>query len=325
MSGVRQEVVRADEDGMRLDRWFRARFPTLTQGRLQKLLRTGQVRLDGSRAKADTRIAHGQTVRVPPLPDAPPPEPERSATVNERDARAVREMVIYRDADVIVLNKPAGLAVQGGSGIRRHLDGMLPALQFDAAEPPRLVHRLDRDTSGVLALARTRQAAAWLTRAFRDRGTIKTYWALVVGVPRPAAGDIRLDLAKEGGPHRERVAPVEEGGRRALSQFFTVARAGNKAAWLAMRPVTGRTHQLRVHAAAIGHPIIGDGKYGGEAAHPGGFARALHLHARRLQLRRPDGRQLDVTAEPPPHFREGLALLGFEADDPGAMVDWPET
>ncbi|ANK83115.1 MAG: RNA pseudouridine synthase [Rhizobiales bacterium NRL2] len=325
MSGVRQERVKRDEDGMRLDRWFRARFPEVTQGRLQKMLRKGEIRLDGGRVKADQRVASGQTVRVPPLGDAPPSAPkDRDGGVSEADRKAVMAMVIYRDPEVIVLNKPAGLAVQGGTRVGRHVDAMLPALQFDAGEPPRLVHRLDKDTSGVLVLARTRQAAQWLTRAFRDRDTEKTYWAITVGVPRPRRGEIDLRLSKEGGPRGERVEPVPEGGQRAISHFTVIDEAGTRAAWLAMRPVTGRTHQLRVHAAAIGCPVIGDGKYGGEKAHPGGFAPTLHLHARRIVLARPDGRKLDVTADPPKAFLEGLDLLGFDPNDPEATIDWAE-
>lgn len=310
---------------MRIDRWFRTRFPQVTQGRLQKMLRKGEIRLDGGRVKADQRIGAGQTVRVPPLgePADRAAKPDRQG-VSDADARAIREMVIYRDPEVIVLNKPAGLAVQGGKRVGRHVDGMLPALTFDAEEPPRLVHRLDKDTSGVLVLARTRQAAQWLTRAFRDRETEKTYWALTVGVPRPKGGEIDLRLSKEGGPKGERVEPVPEGGQRAISQYTVIDEAGTRAAWLAMRPVTGRTHQLRVHAQAIGCPIIGDGKYGGEKAHPGGFSSGLHLHARRIVLGRPDGRKLDVTADPPAAFREGLELLGFDEDDPEAVVDWAE-
>lgn len=325
MSGVRHETVGRDEDGMRLDRWFRARYPELTQGRLQKLLRTGQVRLDGGRAKADSRVVAGQSVRVPPLGDSPSPSlPATPRPVSEQAARDLRERVLWHDDEVLALDKPAGLAVQGGSGVSRHLDGMLSSLQFDADEAPRLVHRLDRDTSGVLLLARTRVAAHWLTRAFRERSTEKTYWAIVIGAPRPSEGDIRLNLLKEGGHGAERVVVVPEGGQKAVTQFTTIAHAGKRAAWLAMRPLTGRTHQLRVHAVAMGHPIIGDGKYGGAEAHPGGFAKQLHLHARHIVLRRPDGRAVDVTAPPPPHFLAALDLLGFDHRDRAARVVWPE-
>ncbi|WP_416898258.1 MAG: RluA family pseudouridine synthase [Minwuia sp.] len=320
MSGVTQQTVKRDEDGMRIDRWFRSRYPGLTQGRLQKMLRKGEIRLDGGRVKADQRVAAGQTVRVPPMPDddAPPPPPKQLSDADRRQAEA---MVIYRDPEVLVLNKPAGLAVQGGTKVSRHVDGMLPALTFGLPEPPRLVHRLDKDTSGVLVLGRTRQAAQWLTRAFRDRETEKTYWALVAGTPRPHQGTIDLRLSKEDG---ERVEPVEFGGQKAISQYSVVAQAAQRASWLAMRPVTGRTHQLRVHAAAIGCPIIGDGKYGGEKAHEGGFAKSLHLHARRIVMARPDGRKLDVTAEPSQIFLDGLDRLGFDVNDPETEVEWPE-
>lgn len=327
MSGVRQERVGRDEDGMRIDRWFRSRFPDVTQGRVQKMLRKGEIRLDGGRAKADTRVAAGQQVRVPPLAPVPRAgrKPQtRPVTWTEAEARELQNLVIHRDPEVLVINKPAGLAVQGGSGISHHLDGMLPVLTFDADETPRLVHRLDRDTSGVLVLARTRQAAQWLTRAFRDRATVKTYWAICIGAPRPAEGTIDLPLLKEGGNFGERVEAVPEGGQRAITQYMTVAHAAKRAAWLAMRPVTGRTHQLRVHATEIGHPIIGDGKYGGADAHPGGFDSQLHLHARRLELRRPDGRMLDVTADPSPHMLNAMDLLGFDINDIAADIIWPD-
>ncbi len=324
MSGVQKLKVRRDEDGMRIDRWFHSRFPDLTHGRLQKMMRKGDVRLDGGRVKGDHRISKGQIVRVPPLPsgEAPPPDPRG---LSDADIRLAQEMVIYRYPEVLVLNKPAGLAVQGGTKIRRHVDGLLPALTFDADEPPRLVHRLDKDTSGVLVLGRSRLAAQWLTRAFRERDSIKTYWALVAATPRPHEGTIDLRLSKEGGAHGERVEPVEEGGQKAITLYATIAHAGQRAAWLAMGPTTARRHQLRVHAAAMGCPIIGDGKYGGEKAHEGGFVRKLHLHARQIVLARPDGRSLDVTADPPPDFMAGLDQLGFnlrDADD--AEIEWPE-
>jgi len=322
MSGVTHQKVKRDEDGMRIDRWFRSRYPDLTQGRLQKMLRKGEVRLDGGRVKADQRVAAGQMVRVPPMPDGAAPKTDMA--LSDRDRKAAEEMVIYRDPEVLVLNKPAGLAVQGGTKVTRHVDGMLPALSFGLEEPPRLVHRLDKDTSGLLVLGRTRQAAQWLTRAFRDRDTEKNYWALVAGTPRPHQGIIDLRLSKEGGPRGEMVEPVEEGGQKAISQYTVVSHAGQRAAWLAMRPVTGRTHQLRVHAAAIGCPIIGDGKYGGEKAHEGGFGRGMFLHARRLVLTRLDGRMLDVTAEPPAGFLEALDQLGFDLRDGDEEIEWPE-
>ncbi|WP_417517613.1 pseudouridine synthase [Minwuia sp.] len=325
MSGVSKQTVSADEDGMRLDRWFRSRYPDLTQGRLQKMLRKGDVRLDGGRVKADQRIAAGQIVRVPPMPEpgsaAARPKPNR---ISDADRQLIEDLVIFRDPEVLVLNKVPGLAVQGGTKVVRHVDGLLPALTFGLDEPPRLVHRLDKDTSGVLVLGRTRQAAQWLTRAFRERNTEKTYWALVAGVPRPHQGTINLRLSKEEGLFGDRIEPVDEGGQRAVSHYSVISNAGQRAAWLAMRPVTGRTHQLRVHAAAIGCPIIGDMKYGDEKAHEGGFEKGLFLHARRIVLRRPDGRSLDVTADPPRSFLEGMEQLGFDPNDPDAEVDWSE-
>jgi 23S rRNA pseudouridine955/2504/2580 synthase len=324
MSGVSQQEVKRDEDGMRIDRWFRSRYPALTQGRLQKMLRKGEVRLDGGRVKADHRVEAGQIIRVPPMPDGKAPPPERRP-ISDGDRELAEGMVIYRDPEVLVLNKPAGLAVQGGTGVTKHVDGMLPALKFGLPDVPRLVHRLDKDTSGVLVLGRTRAAAQWLTRAFRDRDTEKTYWAMVAGVPRPHQGTINLRLSKEDTDWGEQVAPVEHGGQRAISHYAVISHAGQRAAWLAMRPVTGRTHQLRVHAAAIGCPIIGDFKYGGEKASEGGFDWGMFLHARQLVLARPDGRVLDVTAEPPKAFVEGLDHLGFELREAyEAEIDWPE-
>jgi len=324
MSGVQTLTVADDEADLRLDRWFRRRFPTLGHGRLEKLLRTGQVRVDGKRARANLRLAAGQTVRVPPGADTPAPEgpaPRKAPVVTAADADFVRSLVIHRDADVIALNKPAGLAVQGGTGTHRHLDGMLDALRFDAIERPRLVHRLDRDTSGVLLLGRSAKAAAKLAAAFRGKTARKLYWALVVGVPKPAQGKIDLALAKAGGPGGERMARDDEAGQRAITLYATVDAAADRAAWLVMWPLTGRTHQLRVHAAeGLGTPIVGDGKYGGQAAFlTGSVSRKLHLHARAIALPHPSGKgDLQVKAKLPPHMRETWELFGF---DPEADID----
>jgi 23S rRNA pseudouridine955/2504/2580 synthase len=324
MSGVQHQEVKSDEDGMRVDRWFRSHFPALTQGRLQKMLRKGDVRVDSGRVKADHRLAAGQTVRVPPIPDGKAPAPAKRR-MSDADRQLAEDMVIYRDPEVIVLNKPAGLAVQGGTGVKKHVDGLLPALKYDYPDAPRLVHRLDKDTSGVLVLGRTRVATQWLTKAFRDRQTEKTYWALVAGTPRPHQGTINLRLSKEDTEWGEQVAPVETGGQRAISHYAVISHAGQRAAWLAMRPVTGRTHQLRVHAAAIECPIIGDFKYGGDRANEGGFDWGMFLHARQLVLARPDGRMLDVTAEAPKGFVDGLHHLGFELREAvEAEIEWPE-
>jgi 23S rRNA pseudouridine955/2504/2580 synthase len=314
---VQSRVVSADEAGLRLDRWFQRHFPDLGHGPLQKLLRTGQVRLDGKRAQARDRVEPGQTIRLPPgVTVSPEPKLRQAAAVSARDAADIRDMVIHRDDLVIVLNKPPGLAVQGGTGTGRHIDGMLDALRFGLEERPRLVHRLDKDTSGLLLIARTGQAAKRLGEAFRDRETEKLYWAVVVGAPPRSEGTVDLPLAKRPGVRgdRELVQVDHEEGQKALTHFQVLDRAGKRAALLALWPRTGRTHQLRVHCAAIGCPILGDGKYGGEEAllAPVADAKRLHLHARRLTLPHPSGKgELRVEAEPPPHFRRTVEAFGF--------------
>jgi 23S rRNA pseudouridine955/2504/2580 synthase len=307
-------TVRAEEADLRLDRWFRRHYPALTQGALQKMLRTGQVRVDGKRAEANTRLTAGQAIRIPPLPEGPAPVAAEPKPVNEQQARQLQRQVIYRDESVIVLDKPHGLPVQGGPGITHHLDGLLDALRFGAPDRPRLVHRLDRDTSGVLLLARTPAAAASLASAFRSRDAKKTYWAVVVGRPHPLEGRIDMPLAKLGGPRGERTAPAEPGeGTHAITDYRVVDSALKKAALLEMNPLTGRTHQLRVHAAAaLGTPILGDGKYGGAAAHLEGLSGSLHLHARAISLPHPDGGVLEAAAGLPPHMEETFTFFGFD-------------
>jgi len=315
MSEVRTIPVKSDEAEIRLDRWFKRHFPELGHGRLEKLLRTGQIRLDGRRAAASDRIATGQLIRVPPLGESPPARPAPS--LRAADAAMLQRAILFRDDDLIVIDKPAGLAVQGGTNTDRHLDALLDALRFDAADRPRLVHRLDKDTSGVLVLARSAASAAELAAAFRGKEIRKVYWAITVGAPKPRQGRIDQALAKLPGRLGERVVADEE-GKRAITCYRTVAHAGDKFAWLALEPVTGRTHQLRAHAAALGTPILGDGKYGGAAAHPAGVpqARKLQLHARALALPRPDGTLLKVTAPLPAHMRELWKFFGFaEADE----------
>jgi 23S rRNA pseudouridine955/2504/2580 synthase len=314
MSPVQTLAVTDDEADLRLDRWFKRRFPELGHGRLEKLLRTGQVRVEGRRVRSNTRLEPGQRVRVPPLGEAPAVTQGRRppAAIPEHEARALRAAVLYRDDDVLAINKPAGLAVQGGTGLDRHLDAMLDALQFDATERPRLVHRLDRDTSGVLLLARNVRAAAELTQAFRRKDCRKVYWAVVAGVPKHPGGRIDLALSKLPGRAGERMAPDEE-GKEAVTEYQVLDHAGKQAAWLELRPLTGRTHQLRAHCAAMGTPVLGDRKYGGAAAVLAGseISRELHLHARSIELRRVGGAVLRVTAPPPPHLTETFAFLGF--------------
>ena len=324
MSGVTHVEVAADDDDLRLDRWFKRHYPALTHGRLEKLLRTGQVRVDGARAKASARLAAGQQVRVPPLGDAadtrksPPQRPKP----DEKAVAALRTCVIHMDDSVIALNKPPGLAVQGGSNVGKNVDAMLDGLRFGRKERPRLVHRLDKDTSGVLLLGRSPRAAAKLAEAFRGRDAIKTYWALVVGVPKLERGHIDLDLGKRrgaGGVERATATSAEEGGQRAVTDYAVLETAARRCAWLILRPRTGRTHQLRVHCAeALRRPILGDGKYGGSDAFIPGVesGKRLHLHARAIDLPHPDGGRLAVTAELPPELAETWRFFNFPTDDP---------
>ncbi len=327
MTGVETRTVAADEAELRLDRWFRRHFPELAHGRLEKLLRTGQVRIDGRRAAANARLVAGQSIRVPPLapgadrPASGRPEPAPSAA----DAEWLRSRILHEDQALLVLNKPAGLAVQGGTRTIRHLDGLLAALAV-GGERPRLVHRLDRDTSGLLVVARTVAAAAKLTEAFRRHQILKLYWALVVGRPASADGQIDRPLAKQAGarPAGERGERVQDAadGQPARTRYRTIARAGKIASWLALQPLTGRTHQLRVHCALLGTPILGDRKYGGAAACPTGAPAGLMLHARELRLPHPDGGRLALTAPLDPTVRAGFQWLGFEPDPelPGARL-----
>jgi 23S rRNA pseudouridine955/2504/2580 synthase len=322
MSGVQQITVAAADGGQRLDRWFKQHYPQVTHGRLEKLLRKGEIRVDGKRVKASQRLEEGQVVRVPPLPDAAavPPALPPVAAVSAKEAAALQAAVLYRDDNVIALDKPAGLAVQGGSGQHRHLDGMLDALRFGSDERPRLVHRLDRDTAGVLLLARNAPAARALTASFRGKDTQKIYWALVAGVPKERRGLIDLPLAKHVQAGKgEAMGTDSEAGKPARTLYQVVETFRHSASWLVLLPQTGRTHQLRVHCAALGTPVVGDGKYGGKAAFPEALAKAgipakmLHLLARELALPDPeDGTTLRVTAPLPPHMAATWQALGFD-------------
>lgn len=305
-------LVAADEHGLRLDRWFKRRWPSVAHGLLERLLRTGQVRVEGRRAKAGDRLEAGHHVRVPAAIQAAAGKPLAAPRPqNPGEAEDLRARVLHRDAHVIVLDKPAGLAVQGGTKTSRHLDGMLDALAFDG-ERPRLVHRLDKDTSGVLLLARSANAAALLTRAFRDGKVRKLYWAVVIGAPSAQQGRIRQALSKRFGVAGERVGADEEGAP-AVTDYRVVERAGRRAAWLALQPRTGRTHQLRAHCVQLGTPILGDGKYGGGAAfmEGDGIGQQLHLHARTVRFPHPGGGELEVTAPLPPHLRATFRFFGF--------------
>jgi 23S rRNA pseudouridine955/2504/2580 synthase len=315
--GVQTVAVTPDEAGMRVDRFLEARFPTLSFSHIQRIIRKGELRVNGRRAQPKDRLAAGQAVRIPPL-RLDQPKPARPDSEADKTRAFLKSITLHEDADVLVLNKPMGLAVQGGSGTVKHLDGMLEVLRDAHGQRPRLVHRLDKDTAGCLLVAKTRFAAAALAKTFRSRAARKIYWALVAGVPKPRQGRISTYLAKE---EREdesfmRIARHgEEGASHAVTFYAVVETAARQLAWLSLKPVTGRTHQLRAHCAHIGHPIVGDPKYFSKENWdlPGGLQNRLHLLARRIVVPHPRGGTVDVTAPLPPHMQQSWNLIGFDA------------
>ncbi|HYF23784.1 MAG TPA: RluA family pseudouridine synthase [Caulobacteraceae bacterium] len=316
MREVKTLWVGEGEDGVRVDRWFKRRWPHLNHIQIQKLVRSGQVRVDGARVKADTRLTAGAQVRVPPLPEAEAREEgaRRKAELTPRDVAYAKSLVLYEDEDVLALNKPSGLAVQGGTKTTKHVDRLLSAWG-EGMERPRLVHRLDRDTSGVLLLGKSPAAAAKLAGAFAKRRAYKTYWAIVVGDPRPPEGIIDLPLVKKGVGDREMVVPAdpkEFGAEPAETEYVTVSRAAHRATWMALRPHTGRTHQLRAHMLAIGHPILGDPKYGNEASDELSQGLGLQLHHRRIELPHPSHGTLIVEAPTDRVLKAGFERFGFD-------------
>jgi 23S rRNA pseudouridine955/2504/2580 synthase len=315
---VQTITVDAGEDGVRLDRWFKRRWPHINHIQIQKLTRSGQIRVDGGRAKPDTRLAAGAEVRVPPLPDAED-QPKRGEGLTDKDIAFAKSLVLYEDDEVLALNKPSGLAVQGGTKTFHHVDRLLSAWG-EGMERPRLVHRLDRDTSGVLLLGKGPAAAARLAGEFAKRRAQKTYWAIVIGVPKPNDGLIDIPLVKKGVGDREMVVPAEPkepGAESAQSEYVTISRAAHRAAWLALSPLTGRTHQLRAHLRAIGHPILGDNKYGDEASKALSGKLKMQLHAKRLALPHPDGGALVIEAPISPEMKAGFAHFGFDEAEAG--------
>ncbi|SEI61738.1 23S rRNA pseudouridine955/2504/2580 synthase [Sphingobium sp. AP50] len=314
---VRQFRVKADDDGIRLDRWFQRHLPDVGFNLVSRWSRTGQLRVDGARAAPGDRIVEGQMIRVPPA-EAKPEAAEKPKRVRVIDLTPdeiafAQEMVIHRDEQAIVINKPPGLATQGGTKTDEHVDKLLDGLLFDAESRPKLVHRLDKDTSGALLLARSSRSAAHFAKAFSSRTARKVYWALVIGVPSIGDGMIELPLAKQPGTGGEKMHVDQEEGLPARTRYRVIERAGNRAAWVELQPYTGRTHQLRVHLAAIGFPIVGDGKYGGKDAFLSGtISRKMHLHARRIRVDHPDGGRVDVMADLPTHFANSLQELGFD-------------
>ncbi|MDA9008646.1 RluA family pseudouridine synthase [Alphaproteobacteria bacterium] len=322
MSGVTIVEVSRDEDGQRLDKWFKKHYPNLPFGRLQKLMRSGQVRLDGGRIKTDTRVQAGQEVRVPPFEEGPArPSKSSKSIVRDQDIKTIEQAIIYEDRDTLVLNKPAGLAVQGGSNTNRHVDGILSVMGEQRGEEFKLTHRLDKDTSGVLVIAKSSKAAQFYTELFRTNQVQKTYWALVVGVPALNEGQIDAPLIKAGGSHGEKMVVDFAKGKKATTYYRVVDRAGSRAAWLAMAPKTGRTHQLRIHCESMDTPILGDGKYGGAFAYIEGaeIAKQMHLHARKLEAPKFGGGTLLVEATLSPIMKESFSYFGFDATDPDAV------
>jgi 23S rRNA pseudouridine955/2504/2580 synthase len=329
-TAVKTANVDADDDGARLDRWFRRHYPAVSHGQLEKLLRTGQVRLDGKRVKAGDRVSTGQIIRLPPQIETTHKAVEPSSTKTQASApqpseqarKFVEDLVIHKDSSVLVLNKPSGLATQGGSGITEHVDGLLEHLAHGKRRKPKLVHRLDRDTSGVLVVARNVPAAAALSESLRRRDAEKVYWALTKGVPNRPRGRIRSALGKETVGRDEKIREVEaerEGAKAAVTDYAVVDTAGREFAWVAVRPVTGRMHQIRVHLASLGTPIVGDFKYGGTAARPRGeIENRLHLHARSIDIAHPEGGRLSATAPLPTHMQRTWKLLGFDPEKDAA-------
>jgi 23S rRNA pseudouridine955/2504/2580 synthase len=326
---VETVAVTADENNMRVDRFLEARFPGLSFSHIQRIVRKGELRVNGKRADSKDRLNEGDQVRIPPLKlDAP----KSVSTLSEAETKtldALRAMILFEDADVMVLNKPAGLAVQGGSGLSRHVDQMLEVMRDAKGQRPRLVHRLDRETSGCLLIAKTRFAASVLTGSFRHRSARKVYWALVAGVPKPKQGRISTYLAKEENEEDSimRVAKHgDEGAAHAVTYYAVVEASAQKLAWVSLKPVTGRTHQLRAHMAHIDHAIVGDPKYFNKENWqlPGGLQKRLHLLARRIVIPHPRGGVIDVTAPLPPHMLQSWNLLGLEADRFDPIEDAPE-
>jgi len=322
---VRQFTVEADDEGVRLDRWFKRHLPQIGFATISRWARTGQIRVDGKRADPADRLAAGQVLRVPPGGSTPERTGPVRRELTEAQIEQAEAMVITQDRAAIVINKPPGLATQGGSGMKEHVDGLLDAYNVEGPRP-RLVHRLDKDTSGVLLIARSPGSAAFFSKRFSGRSARKIYWALVVGVPSVEEGMIDLPLAKQPGTGGEKMMVDEtEHGQSARTRYRVVDRAGNRAAWVELQPLTGRTHQLRVHMAALGHPIVGDGKYGGQAAFlTGSISRKMHLHARRLIIDHPDGAPLDVVAPLPEHFAASMAQLGFDEELGADLPDAPK-
>jgi 23S rRNA pseudouridine955/2504/2580 synthase len=330
-SQVQTVAVTPDEGNMRVDRFLEARFPGLSFSHIQRIVRKGELRVNGKRVDSKDRLQAGQSVRIPPLKLDPAKPRSPTSEADEKTRAFLKSITLYEDADLMVLNKPMGLAVQGGSGTTRHLDGMLEVLREPGrdGQRPRLVHRLDKDTAGCLLVAKTRFAAAALAKTFRSRSARKIYWALVAGVPKPKQGRISTFLAKE---EREddsfmRVAKHgDEGASHAVTYYAVVETSAQSLAWVSLKPVTGRTHQLRAHMAHVRYPIVGDPKYFSKENWelPGGMQNRLHLLAHRIAVPHPRGGVVDVTAPLPPHMEQSWNLLGLDIKRYDPIEEAPE-
>ncbi len=318
---IEKRAVRGDDDGLRLDRWLKKYYPSLPHALIQKLVRTGQVRVNGGRVKAEARLEAGQEVRIPLHFATPPSETVPSLKpplgLSKADRDFIEGMIIFENDSIAVLNKPYGIAVQGGTKTVRHIDGLLAGMadRF-GGERPRLVHRLDRDTTGILVVAKDRQTAARLGRLFQTRSVQKIYWALTLGVPKPLQGKVEAALVKASGPDGDRVRKARPGeqaeAQHATTHYSVIDRAAAKIAWVSLKPVTGRQHQLRAHMHILGTPILGDQKYGDFRDLPvDGIENKLHLHARRLTFKDLKLGHIDVSAPLPPHMERSFEALGF--------------
>lgn len=311
----RENTVSEDDDGIRLDRWFKRHYDGFPHSLLEKQLRKGDIRVDGKKAKTSDRVLTGQVITCPDIVLDPKIKHKRS--VSESDAAEILKMVLYKDANIIVINKPQGLAVQGGTKIGKNVDDMLGALQFEAKERPKLIHRIDRDTTGALVLARSAKVAALLGKGFAGKEIEKTYWALVNGSPLPTNGLIDLPLNKlprAKGGDREQITVDEEEGKYARTEYRVLDTLARKFAHVELKPLTGRMHQLRVHMAAIDCPIVGDHKYGGSNvdAEALGVENILHLHARKIVIPAMLGaKAVTVVAPLPPHMVASFKALGL--------------
>lgn len=305
-----EKKISAEENGLRLDRCLRLWIPHLPQSVIEKAARKGLLKIEGDKAKPPQRVEEGQILSFPSfflnleeLEVEKKPKPLTSG-----DRKWLKNLILFENKEILVLNKPAGIAVQGGTNQKKSLDEML--LHYDETYTPRLVHRLDKETSGVWVVAKTLPMARWLTQAFKERTVQKMYWALVLGIPQKRKGEVSLSLVKKPDPIGEKVRVDSQTGLKALTSYRVIKTLSDRVAWLELIPHTGRTHQLRVHCAeGLKTPILGDGKYGGREASLLGH-KTLHLHARRLTIPLPHGGELTFEAPLSEDMRKSFEALG---------------